>query len=127
MDANDPKPARVVIVDVPSIPSDEVAVPSALAEHLRAVIQQGYAVVVLNVEALPHPDSMTLAAIVQTYVRAVKGGGTVKLTNVSKRFRELLTVTKLDRVMEVVEVDGDPPRVLVDRDPDTAKTKIAET
>ena len=125
MDANDPKPARIVIVDVPAIPSDEVAVPSALAEHLRAVVQ-GYVVVVLNVEALPHPDSMTLAAIVQTYVRAVKGGGTVKLTNVSKRFRELLTVTKLDRVMEIVEVEGDPPRVRVDRDPDTANAKVAE-
>ena len=126
MNANDPTPARVVVVDVPAIPSDEVAVPSALAEHLRAIVQQGHNVVVLNVEALPHPDSMTLAAIVQTYVRAVKGGGTVKLTNVSKRFRELLAVTKLDRVMEVVAVDGDPPRILVDRDPETAKTKLAE-
>jgi hypothetical protein len=46
--------------------------------------------------------------------------------NVSKRFRELLTVTKLDRVMAIVEVDGDPPRIIVDRDPETAKTKVAE-
>jgi anti-anti-sigma regulatory factor len=47
---------------------------------------------------------MTLGAIVQTYVSAVRVGGTVKLTNVSKRFRELLTVTKLDRIMEIVDV-----------------------
>jgi len=126
MDASPSQSGRIVIVDVPAIPSDEVAVPSALAEHLRAVVHQGYDTVVLNVEALTHPDSMVLAAIVQTYVRAVKGGGTVKLMNVSKRFRELLTVTKLDRVMAVVEVDGDPPRIIVDRDPETAKTKIAE-
>ena len=125
MDAPNPPSGRVVVVDVPSIPSDEVAVPSALAEHLRAVVHEGYDIVVLDVGALTHPDSMTLAAIVQTYVRAVKSGGTVKLTNVSKRFRELLTVTKLDRVIEMVEVDANTPHVVLDpaeRDTGPSKT-----
>ena len=125
MDAPNPKTGRVVVVDVPRIPSDEVAVPSALAEHLRAVARQGYDVVVLNVEALTHPDSMTLAAIIQTYVRAVKGGGTVKLSNVSKRFRDLLTVTKLDRVIEIVRIEPGADRVVIDpSEADTPKTKI---
>ena len=125
MDASNTEPGRVVVVDVPAIPSDEVAVPRALADHLKTVVCQGYDVVVLDVEALTHPDSMTLGAIVQTYVSAVKGGGTVKLTNVSKRFRELLTVTKLDRIMEIVKVPGDADRVAVDaREAETSQAKI---
>jgi len=116
---------RLVVVDVPGIPSDEVAVPRALADHLRTVVDQGYDVIILDVEALTHPDSMTLGAIVQTYVSAVKGGGTVKLTNVSKRFRELLAVTKLDRIMEIVEVPADADRVTVDpEEAETWQTKI---
>ena len=125
MDAQGSQRGRMVVVDVPGIPSDEVAVPRALADHLRAVAREGYDVVVLNVSALTHPDSMTLGAIVQTYVTAVRGGGTVKLTNVSKRFRELLTVTKIDRVIEIVEVEGDYDRIVVDpHEPDTSQTKI---
>jgi anti-anti-sigma factor len=125
MNAANPPARRVVVVDVPTVPSDEVAVPRALADHLRRVVGKGYAVIVLDVASLSHPDSITLGAIVQTYVSAVKGGGTVKLANVSKRFRELLTVTKLDRVMEIVEVEGEYDRVGVDTDdPDTTRTRI---
>jgi anti-anti-sigma factor len=122
-----PQPSgRVVVVDVPAIPSDEVSLPRALADHLKTVVHRGYDIVVLNVEALSHPDSMTLAAIVQTYVSAVRSGGTVKLTNVSKRFRELLTVTKLDRVMEIVEVDANADHITADaQEAETSQTKIS--
>ena len=114
-----------MVVDVPTIPSDEVAVPQALADHLRTVVDKGYAVVVLDVAALTHPDSMTLGAIVQTYVSAVKGGGTVKLTNVSKRFRDLLSVTKLDRIMEIVEIEGEPDRLRADtEEPETKSGNV---
>ena len=46
----------------------------------------------------------------------------MKLTNVSKRFRDLLTVTKLDRIMEIVNVAGDADRVVV---PHEVETKIS--
>jgi anti-anti-sigma factor len=125
MDARRSQRGRRVVVDVPGIPSDEVAVPRELADHLRAVAQHGYEVVVLDVGALTHPDSMTLGAIVQTYVTTVRSGGTVKLTNVSKRFRELLTVTKIDRVIDIVELDGEYDRIHVDgREADTSEAKI---
>jgi len=115
----------MVVVEVPGIPSDEVAVPRELADHLRTIAQHGYDVVVLDVAAITHPDSMTLGAIVQTHVTTVKSGGTVKLTNVSKRFRELLAVTKIDRVIEIVEVAPDADRVTADvRSADTSQTKI---
>src|SRR5262245_27080979 len=113
MDAPHRQAGRFVVVDVPTFPIDEFAVPRTLADYLHTVCCRGYDVVVLDVAALTHPDSMTLGAIVQTYVSAVKGGGVVKLTNVSKRFRDLLAVTKLDRIMEIVEVQGEPDRLCV--------------
>jgi anti-anti-sigma factor len=128
MDEPPTQSGRVVIVDVPRIPSEEVAVPSRLAEHLRHVVQEGYDIVVLNVEALVHPDSMMLAAIVQTYVRAVKVGGTVKLSNVSKKFRDLLAVTKLDKVIEIVQIQGDYVKLTADSgEPDTRKVDAVKS
>jgi len=125
MDARNSPSGRMVVVDVPGIPSDEVTVPRALAQHLRSIAEHGYELVVLNVEALTHPDSMTLGAIVQTYVTTVKSGGTVKLANVSKRFRELLTVTKIDRVIEIVEIAADAVRITIDpHERETSQTKI---
>src|SRR5262245_60017729 len=124
MEAPNRPARRVVVVDVPIVPSDEVAVPRALADHLRTVVSMGYDVIVLDVAELSHPDSMTLGAIVQTYVSAVKGGGTVKLTNVSKRFRDLLSVSKLDRVMEIVEIEGQPDHMGVASEPETTKGRI---
>ena len=44
-----------------------------------------------------------LGAIVQAYASAVRQGALVKLASPSPRFRELLTITKLDRVIETVE------------------------
>jgi anti-anti-sigma factor len=122
MDTAKPPPRRVVTVAVPGTENDDVTVPRALADRLRAIVHEGFDLILLDVSELIHPDSMTLAAIVQTYVSEVKAGGTLKLLHVSKRFRELLVVTKLDRVIEVVEYsDKDLPE-LVDPE-DTAILK----
>ena len=48
-------------------------------------------------------DSVLLGAMVQAYVSAVRAGGTLKLLHATKRFRDLLAVTKLDRVLEAVD------------------------
>ena len=83
--------------------SDELTVPRALADRLRTVARQGYDVIILDVTQLAHCNSMTLGAIVQTHVTAVNHGGVVKLKHVTKRFRELLAVTKIDLVIEIIE------------------------
>jgi len=83
--------------------SDELTVPRALADRLRTVARQGYDVIILDVTQLAHCNSMTLGAIVQTHVTAVNQGGVVKLKHVTRRFRELLAVTKIDRVIEIIE------------------------
>ena len=114
---NSTSPAhRVITVPVPGIVGDDVSVPRILADRLRAVVHAGYDVIRLDVSELTHCDSMTLAAIVQTYVSVVKTGGELKLVHVGKRFRELLAVTKLDRVIAIVEADDDPSGEYLDPD-----------
>jgi anti-anti-sigma regulatory factor len=44
-----------------------------------------------------------LGAVMQAYAAAVRRGATLKLTNTSRRFRDLLKVTKLDGVIETIE------------------------
>jgi anti-anti-sigma regulatory factor len=52
-------------------------------------------------------DSLWLGAVVQGYTTAVRRGGTIKLVHVSKRFRELLAVTKLNHVLEAFESEDE--------------------
>jgi anti-anti-sigma factor len=115
MDSTDPRPRRTVTVSVPESAGDEeLTVPHALADRLRLVVHQGYDLILLDVSRLTHCNSMTLGAIVQTYVSAVKGGGSLKLLNVRRRFRDLLAVTKIDKVIEIVEMDENPAQDVVD-------------
>ena len=86
---------------------------SVLADHLRAALAQGYQLILLNVADLTYCDSVTLGAIVEAHTSAIRAGATLKLVHVTRRLRELLAVTKLDRVIESVEstdanVDSDP-------------------
>src|SRR5262245_1636034 len=115
MDTVPPPGRRTVTVAVPEDDGgEELSVPRALAERLRLGVEQGFDVIFLDVSRLSHCNSMTLGAIVQTYVSAVKGGGTVRLLHVRRRFRELLSVTKIDRVIEIAEMDEGAPEDVVD-------------
>src|SRR5262245_42790237 len=120
MDVSNPPAQRTVTIAVPEdVGSDELTVPHALAHRLRTVVEQGYDVILLDVSRLTHCNSMTLGAIVQTYVTAVKGGAVMKLLHVRRRFRDLLAVTKIDKVIEIMDIDETPVE-----EPDTEGTAI---
>jgi len=93
-------PDRTIVVDVEPIATGAPDRRAALADRLRTVIAQGYQLILLNVGDLTYCDSVTLGAIVQAYASAVRGGATLKLIHVTERFRQLLVMTKLDRIIE---------------------------
>jgi len=74
-----------------------------LREKLRGLPAQGYQSILVNMAQVTYVDSVLLGAIVQGYVSAMRVGATVKLLHASRRLKELLAVTKLDRVLESVE------------------------
>ena len=109
---NEPRETPVV-VDVAAAIDAAPSQPQLLAEQVRRLLEDGAHYLLLNLINLTYADSLVLGAVMQAYATAVGRGATVKLINTSKRFRELLAVTKLDRVIETVETDEsrrkDPP------------------
>jgi len=103
---SDPNPLdRTIVVDVERPEPGAVVASSLLAERLRGALAQGYQLILLNVADLTYCDSVTLGAIVQAYMTALRGGARVRLVHVTKRFRELLVASRLDRILEAADVE----------------------
>jgi anti-anti-sigma factor len=96
------KDAREVVVEVEPIVNTEVAA-AELRNRLRNALDQGYECVLVSVGQVAYIDSVLLGAVVQAHLSAVRAGARVRVLNATKRFRELLAVTKLDRVLDVAD------------------------
>jgi anti-sigma B factor antagonist len=108
MELDEQADGRIVTVGLHGRVDDDSGAAAALRARVRELVAQGYTFILLNVADLIYVDSMLLGAIVQAYASAIQVGGTLKLIHVTKRLRELLAATKLDRVIKTV--DEDPPR-----------------
>jgi anti-sigma B factor antagonist len=71
-----------------------------LKDKMRSLVQQGYKKVLLNLGDVSYVDSAGLGEIVQCYATVTKSGGALKLLNVTKRIKDLLSITKLLTVFE---------------------------
>ena len=98
---------QVAIIDVHGPMVRDEAEPLVLLAALRATLDRGRSCILLNVAEVSSVDSLWLGALLQGYTTAVRRGGTIKLLHVSRRFRELLAVTKLDRVLEAFESEDE--------------------
>jgi anti-anti-sigma factor len=96
------KDAREVVVEVEPIVNTEVAA-AELRNRLRNALDQGYECVLVSVGQVAYIDSVLLGAVVQAHLSAVRAGARVRVLHATKRFRELLAVTKLDRVLDVAD------------------------
>lgn len=94
---------QIVIVDVRGPVPTDVDAQNVLRDRLRALVEHGYKFILLNVADLTYVDSVWLGAIVQGYSSAIRHGGALKLLHVTNRFRELLRITKLDKVIDSYE------------------------
>jgi len=96
---------QVVIVDVHGPLPTDVDAQAVLRERLRALVEHGYKFILLNVADLTYVDSVWLGAIVQGYTSAIRHGGALKLVHATKRLRELLRITKLDKVIDSYDTE----------------------
>ncbi len=71
-----------------------------LKDKMHSLIQQGNKKVLLNLGDVSYVDSAGLGEIVQSYATVTKNGGSLKLLNVTKRIKDLLSITKLLTVFE---------------------------
>jgi anti-anti-sigma factor len=100
---------RQAIVELQGRQAGDAAA-SRLSAQVRDLLNQGYEYVLLNVGQLTYIDSVLLGAVVQAHVAAIRSGARVGILNATKRFRELLATTRLNRIIEIVEAkqDGGP-------------------
>jgi anti-anti-sigma factor len=92
-----------IVVDVVGPVEREAGDTVRLVMALKRFVTQGYKVLVLNVANLQTVDSVLLGAIAQASTSAIRSGAALKLANVGSRLRELLAITKLDRVVPTVD------------------------
>ena len=62
---------------------------------VRDLVQSGVKKIILNLAGISYIDSAGVGELVSTYTTVVNNGGQLKLLNLTKRTRELLTITKL--------------------------------
>jgi len=96
---------ETIVVDLHGPVDREQGDLPALLAHLRALANKGCADIVLNVEELSHIDSIIVGTIAHAYISATRAGATLRLQHVTPELRELLAITKLDRVIEIIETD----------------------
>jgi anti-anti-sigma factor len=96
-------PNPPIDVDVRATFDAEAGPPTLLTERVRRLLEGGAHYILLNVANISYADSLVLGAVMQAYAAAMRRGATLKLMNTSRRFRQLLVVTKLDRVIETIE------------------------
>jgi len=80
-----------------------------LLSRVRALANHGCTDIVLNVEELTEPDSLIVGTLAHAYISTNRAGASLRLQNVPTALRSLLAVTKLDRVIGIVD-DGEPAK-----------------
>jgi anti-sigma B factor antagonist len=101
------KRGDTVLVDVSGdIVGRGTDAPTEFLARVKHLLARGYKNILLNVAQVTYMDSVMLGALVQGYVSSAKQGSSLKLVEPPPRVRELLSVTKLDTVFEMLEAEA---------------------
>ena len=72
-----------------------------LRQTLKELIDSGKKKIVLNLGEVGYIDSSGLGELVSSFTTVQKNGGEMKLSNLTQKVNDLLTVTKLYTVFEI--------------------------
>jgi anti-sigma B factor antagonist len=96
----------VVVLDVEgSLSATDSARP--LRALVEALVREHRSRIILNMERVPYLDSTGLADVVEAFHATRRAGGALKLVHLTRRVRELLTLTTLLSVLEVFDAEAD--------------------
>jgi anti-sigma B factor antagonist len=76
-----------------------------LRDKVASVLFRGHSKVVINLARVPHIDSGSLGVLVGCFVSAQRAQGAVKLSGLTGRVVELLTIMKLITVFECYDTE----------------------
>jgi len=80
---------------------------TVLKDKLRSLVQQKRTHLLLNLADVSYVDSAGLGAIVHSYATVKNQGGSLKLLHVTKRLKDLLSITKLLTVFDTYEDEAE--------------------
>lgn len=78
-----------------------------LKDKIHSLINQGKKQLILNLADVPYVDSAGIGEIVRTHTTVTRGGGSLKLLNVTKRIHDLLVITKLLTVFDSFDSESE--------------------
>jgi len=79
---------------------------SALREKLENLISNGKKKIVLNMNHIEYVDSSGLGTLVSAHLSAKNHGASLKLSNLGRKFLEVLELTRLATVFEVCNTEA---------------------
>jgi anti-sigma B factor antagonist len=74
-----------------------------LKDKIHSVIHQGNKKLLVNLAGVDYVDSAGLGELVGAYTTVTHAGGQMKLLNLTKKMRDLLSITKLLTVFETFD------------------------
>jgi anti-sigma B factor antagonist len=95
--------ASVVTLDGRIVMGDEG---NALREKLKNLISEGRKRIVLNMNHIEYIDSSGLGTLVSAHLNAKNHGASLKLSNLGRKFQEVLELTKLVAVFDVCNTEA---------------------
>jgi anti-sigma B factor antagonist len=75
----------------------------SIRNAVREIVQSGGKKIVLDLADVSYIDSSGVGELVSSYTTVANSGGQLKLLNLTKKIRELLTITKLLTVFDVCD------------------------
>lgn len=78
-----------------------------LKDKARSLIQQDFRRVVVDLGSVGYMDSAGLGALVQAFATTKHAGGTMKLMRLTRKIKDLLTITKLVTVFDTYETEAE--------------------
>ena len=78
-----------------------------LREKINDLVENGTKRIVLNLAEVPYVDSAGLGEIVRCYTTVGNREGTMKLLNLTKRIKDLLSITKLLTVFDTYDSEDE--------------------
>ncbi|MDD5543648.1 MAG: STAS domain-containing protein [Acidobacteriia bacterium] len=72
-------------------------------DKVKNVLQMGMRNILVDFTKVPYVDSTGIGFLVSSHTAVTNAGGSFKLLGLNQRVREVLRITKLDRVFEIFD------------------------
>ncbi len=82
----------------------------ALRDAVTRLVDSGKTKIVLNLADVPYVDSAGLGEVVRCYTTVSRKNGRLKLLNLTKKIKDLLSITKLLTVFETYDSEEEAVR-----------------